>query len=245
MPVMRWLFAVFVLWASAVQGLAARAADSVDVALVLVTDVSRSVHDGEFELMKQGYATAFLDRDVLAAIQGGAIGAIAVSYVEFAGASEVKTVVDWTVIRDEASARAFVERVQAAPRSFWGRTSISSGIDHAMKALARSGYETQRQIIDVCGDGTNNHGRDVRAARDEAVESGVTINGLAIINDNPTSWTFAHVQPPGGLPNYYRENVTGGIGSFVLEIHDFRSFGDAMRRKLLNEIATLPIPARL
>ena len=92
-------------------------------------------------------------------------------------------------------------------------------------------------MIDVCGDGTNNAGREVTEARDDALKAGITINGLAIINDHPVSWTFAHVQPPGGLPNYYRENVTGGPGSFVLEVHDFHSFGEAMTRKLVTEIA--------
>jgi len=242
---MRWFLAVIVLWAASVRGIPARAAEAVDVALVLVTDVSRSVYDGEFDLMKQGYAAALTDRDVLAAIKGGASGAVAVNYVEFASAYEVKTVVDWMVIRDEASAKAFVDKVLAAPRSFWGRTSISAGVDHAMKTLKTSGFETQRMVIDVCGDGTNNNGREVSAARDEAVEAGVTINGLAIINDNPQVWSLAHVQPPGGLTNYYRENVTGGVGSFVLEIHDFHSFGEAMKRKLINEIASLPWPRRL
>ena len=89
----------------------------------------------------------------------------------------------------------------------------------------------------MCGDGTNNAGRDVTEARDDAVKAGITINGLTIINDHPVSWTYAHVQPPGGLPNYYRDNVTGGPGSFVLEVHDFATFGEAMTRKLVNEIA--------
>ena len=87
-------------------------------------------------------------------------------------------------------------------------------------------------------------GRDVAEARDDAVKAGVTINGLAIINDHPVSWTFAHVQPPGGLANYYRENVTGGPGSFVLEVHDFASFGEAMTRKLVDEIAARPSASR-
>lgn len=95
-----------------------------------------------------------------------------------------------------------------------------------------------RRVIDVCGDGTNNAGREAGDARDDAVKAGITINGLAIINDHPVSWTFAHVQPPGGLANYYRENVTGGPGSFVLEVHDFASFGEAMTRKLVDEIAS-------
>ncbi|MCW3476571.1 DUF1194 domain-containing protein [Limobrevibacterium gyesilva] len=231
---MRWLFVVLALLPASVW-----AAEPVDLALVLVTDVSRSIDDSEFDLEKQGYATAFTDREVLAAIKGGAIGAIAVNYVEFASAYEVKTVVDWMVIRDETSARAFVDKLLVAPRSYYGRTAISAGIEMAMRNLANSGFEAQRRVIDVCGDGTNNNGRDVAEARDEAVEAGITINGLAIINEHPVSWTFAHVQPPGGLANYYRENVAGGIGNFVLEVHEFRAFGTAMTRKLINEIADL------
>ena len=215
----------------------ARAAESVDVALVLVADVSRSIDDSEFQMQKQGYASAFADAKVLAAIKGGMVGTIAVAYVEFAGAGEVRTVVDWMTIGDEASARQFIDHMQAAPRSFWGRTSISAGVDQAMQVLGETGFQAQRRVIDVSGDGTNNSGRDVSAARDDAVAAGVTINGLAIINDHPVSWTFAHVQPAGGLGNYYRENVTGGPGSFVEEVHDFHSFGEALKRKLINEIA--------
>ncbi len=95
-------------------------------------------------------------------------------------------------------------------------------------------------MIDVAGDGTSNAGRPVTDARDEALDAGITINGLAIINDHPVSYTFAHVQPPGGLTNWYRDNVAGGPGAFVLEVHDFKSFGEAMARKLLSEIAALP-----
>lgn len=220
--------------------LAARAAEHVDLALVLVTDVSRSIDDTEFDLEKQGYAAAFTDPRVVTAIQGGALGAIEVAYVEFAGLGEVRTVIGWTDIHDEASARGFADRLKAEARSFWGRTSISGGIDEAVGLLAGSGTDATRRVIDVCGDGTNNAGREVTEARDAALQAGITINGLTIINDHPVSWTFAHVQPPGGLPKYYQENVTGGPGSFVLEIHDFHSFGDAMTRKLVSEIAGLP-----
>jgi hypothetical protein len=219
------------------MALPARAAEPVDVALVLVADVSRSIDDSEFELQKKGYAAAFADPKVLAAIKSGVIGTIAVAYVEFAGSSEVRTVVDWMPISDEASARQFIDHMTAAPRSFWGRTSISAGVDQAMQVLSESNFQAPRRVIDVSGDGTNNSGRDITAARDDAVAAGVTINGLAIINDHPVSWTFAHVQPPGGLGNYYRENVTGGPGSFVVEVHDFHSFGDALTRKLIDEIA--------
>jgi hypothetical protein len=106
-----------------------------------------------------------------------------------------------------------------------------------VQLLAETGMNTPRRVIDGCGDGTNNAGREVTHARDDALHAGITINGLAIINDHPASWTFAHVQPPGGLPNYYRENVTGGPGSFVEEVHDFHAFGEAMTRKLVTEIA--------
>ena len=214
-----------------------RAAEPVDVALVLVSDVSRSIDDAEFKLEKDGYVAAFTDPRVIEAIRHGEIGAISVAYVEFASASEVRTVLDWSVIRDRDGARAFADRLLAEPRSFWGRTSISAGIDRGMQLLAESGVAATRRVIDVCGDGTNNSGREVTAARDDAVNAGVTINGLTIINDHPVSWTFAHVQPPGGLTNYYRENVTGGPGSFVLEVHDFATFGEAMTHKLITEIA--------
>ncbi|MBV9653508.1 MAG: DUF1194 domain-containing protein [Acetobacteraceae bacterium] len=233
----------FLVVAVALWPLASRAAEPVDVAMVLVTDVSRSIDDAEFNLEKTGYSTAFTSPEVLAAIRGGPNGAIAVSYLEFASAGEVKQVLDWTVIRDGGSAQSFADRLTNAPRSFFGRTAISAGIDAAAQLLADAPLAASRRVIDVCGDGTNNAGRDVTAARDDALAAGIVINGLAIINEHPMSWTYAHVQPPGGLANYYRENVTGGPGSFVLEIHEFRAFGDSMIRKLVSEIAGIAPPA--
>ena len=154
--------------------------------------------------------------------------------------------VPWQVVRDAGSARALTDALRAAPRSFYGRTSISAGIDRAMGLLAESRgvFEAGRKVIDVAGDGTNNSGRDVQAARDDAVAADVTINGLAIINEHPVSYTFAHVQPPGGLTEWYRQNVIGGPGGFVVEVREFSQFGEAMTRKLINEIAALPQPAR-
>jgi len=210
----------------------------VDVALVLVTDVSRSIDDSEFQLEKRGYQAAFTNPDVIAAIKDGPAGAIAVAYVEFASSFDVKTVVNWTVIRDDASARAFAAHLVAAPRSFWGRTAIGAGLELALDKLAASGVQATRQVIDVCGDGTSNAGPPVEMMRDRAIAAGITINGLAIINEHPVAWTFAHVQPPGGLPGWYRAHVTGGPGSFVVEVHDFASFGRAMTRKLISEIAS-------
>ncbi len=212
----------------------------VDVALVLVTDVSRSIDDSEFQLEKKGYAAAFQDPKVVAAIQGGPNGRIAVAYVEFSNLESVQTLMDWTVISDAASASAFAATMTALPRSSYGRTAISAGVDVAAKLLVDGHFGDARKVIDVSGDGTNNAGRPVSDARDDAVKADITINGLAIINDHPVSYTFAHTQPPGGLTNWYRENVSGGTESFVLEVHDFSTFGDAMTRKLVNEIASLP-----
>jgi hypothetical protein len=213
------------------------AAEPVDVALVLLSDVSRSVDDREFRLEKQGYAAALQDKRVLDAIAGGPAGAIAIAYVEFAGAEEVSTVLDWRIVRTVTDAQVLANEIEKAPRSAWGRTSISAGIDHSVSLLSEISVEPMRRVIDVAGDGTNNGGRDVQAARDDALAKGITINGLAIINDNPANLAYAHVQPPGGLPAWYQTNVTGGPGSFVLEVHSFQAFKDAMVRKLLSEIA--------
>ena len=229
--------AILLLLALNLGGSAAWAAERVDLALVLLTDVSRSIDESEFKLEKDGYAAAFTDTRVIAAIRGGVVGAIAVTYVEFASRDQVRTVLDWTVIRDAASAQAFANRLKAAPRAFSGRTAIGSGIDRGVAALAESGVTAPRRVIDICGDGTSNAGRSVTEARDEAVKAGVVINGLTIINDHPVPWTLAHVQPPGGLAKWYRDHVIGGPGAFVLEVHDFGSFGEAMTRKLVNEIA--------
>ena len=236
---MRGLLFLCGLLASLLSVIPANAAEAVDVALVLVTDVSRSIDDSEFDLEKNGYAMAFSDPKVLAAIAGGATGRIAVAYVEFAGPYEVRTVLDWTLVGDAAGARSFTDAMKAAPRSFYGRTSISAGIDAAMTLLNDGRIEATRRVIDVAGDGTNNAGRDVAAARDAAVAAGVTVNGLAIINEHPVSYTYAHVQPPGGLTEWYRQNVAGGSGTFVVEVRSFDAFGEAMTRKLVNEIASL------
>lgn len=229
--------AILLLLTLSLVGPAARAAEQADLALVLLTDVSRSIDESEFKLEKDGYAAAFTDQRVIAAIRGGVVGAIAVTYVEFASDDQVRTVLDWTVIRDAASAADFAARLKAAPRAFSGRTAISSGIDRGVASLAESGVNAPRRVIDVCGDGTNNAGRSIEEARGDAVKAGVVINGLAIINDHPVPWTLAHVQPPGGLVKWYRDHVIGGPGAFVLEVHDFRNFGEAMTRKLVTEIA--------
>jgi hypothetical protein len=232
-----------VLALAALRASGARAAGApvaVDAAIVLAADVSRSIDDEEFALERRGYGEAIRSQQVLDAISTGPHGAIALAYVEWAGDGEEKVVVDWAVIRNEADARAFVAGLTAAPRSYLGRTAIGAAIDFSFALFAESAFETSRRVIDVSGDGTNNQGRLVTASRDAAVGAGAVINGLAIFNKKAAAlggYLAMHTNPPGGLAQYYRENVIGGAGAFVVQIDDFRTFGEAMMRKLVNEIA--------
>src|SRR5215813_15301541 len=193
-------------------------AAGVDLEVILAADVSRSIDDTEFELQRKGYAAALTDPRVLTAIHGRTNGAVAVCFIEWSGEEDQQVVVDWTEIRDEEDAGSIAAAILAAPRSFMGRTSISAAIDFAMARFASSKWPEGRHIIDISGDGTNNSGRPVTEARDQAIAQGVTINGLAIINDKPNLGYSAHTQPPGGLPLYYRQNVIGGPNSFLLVV---------------------------
>jgi hypothetical protein len=216
---------------------------AVDAAIVLAADVSRSIDDGEFALERRGYVEAIESRQLLDTISTGPHGAIALSYVEWAGEGEQKIVVDWAVIRNDADAHAFAAALTAAPRSFVGRTAIGSAIDFAFALFGETAFETDRRVIDVSGDGTSNQGHLVRDARDAAVGAGAVINGLAIFNRRAAAmggYLALHTNPPGGLAQYYRDNVIGGPGAFVVPIDDFKSFGDAMVRKLVKEIAEDP-----
>jgi len=215
----------------------ALAAEAVDLVLVLAADVSRSVDAQKFQLQRDGYASAINDPRVLEAIRSGPRGKIAVAYVEWSGVGNQKLVIDWTIIRDAASAQEFGSQLAEAQRSFADRTSISGGIDYAVDLIARAPYDSRRRTIDVSGDGTNNSGREVTAARDEAVAKGIAINGLVILSERPLSWNAEHTNPPGGLDNYYKNNVIGGPGAFVMVAQDFRAFRQAIVNKLVAEIA--------
>src|SRR5215467_931763 len=212
------------------------AAQTTDLLLVLAADVSRSSDLTEFALQRKGYSAAVTDPRVLAVIRGGATGTIAICFVEWSGAGEQNVVADWTVVHDEEDAGGLAAVILAAPRSFIGRTSISGAIDFAMERFAAAQPHANRRIIDVSGDGTNNSGRPVTDARDQAIASGVTINGLAIVNERPNLGYSAHTQPPGGLPLYYKQNVIGGANAFLIVVQDFNSFADAMANKLAKEI---------
>ncbi|HZZ60185.1 MAG TPA: DUF1194 domain-containing protein [Roseiarcus sp.] len=240
MSIFSRLFAAVLAGALATGAWADSPPVGVDAAIVLAADVSRSIDDGEFALERRGYAEAIQSPKFIDAISTGPHGAVALAYVEWAGADEQKLVVGWTVIRDAGDARAFAARLSAASRSFVGRTAIGSAIDFAFAQFASTPFATERRIIDVSGDGTSNQGRLVTAARDAAVEAGATINGLTIFNRRAAAmggYLALHTNPPGGLAQYYRDNVIGGTGAFVVPIDDFASFGDAIVRKLVNEIA--------
>ncbi len=216
---------------------AAAAAEQVDLLLVLAADVSRSVDSAKFQLQREGYAAAVSDPRVLDAIRSGRNGRVGLTFVEWSGVGSQRVLIDWTTIGDAESAKGFGDHLLEAPRSFADRTSISGAIEFAMGQFARAPYESTRRTIDISGDGTNNAGRDVTLARDEALAQGVTINGLVILSETPLAWNPDHTNPPGGLDNYYRNNVVGGPGAFVLVAENFNSFGQAIIKKMIAEVA--------
>ncbi len=232
---------LMLLAAVATFGCAAARAQTVDLALVLAVDVSRSIDDDEFQLQRRGYAEAFRNPAVVAAIRGTPHGTIAVTFVEWAGAEFQRVVVPWTVISDAESSQIFADAVQNEPRSFYGWTSISGAIDYAVRLIETSPYREGaiRRVIDVSGDGVNNSGRPASVARDAAVARGIAINGLVIMNDSPNPGFGSAFQP--ALDQFYRDNVIGGQGAFVIAVDDFESFAYAILNKLIREISALPV----
>ncbi len=223
------------VWIGAVGGPAR--ADSVDLELVLAVDVSRSIDDGEYELQRKGYAAALSDPRVVRAITSGETGRVAICYFEWSGEFSQQVLVDWTLIHDAQSARQVAARLLESSRPFANRTSLGVAMDYAMGLLANSPHRGARRVIDVSGDGTNTNGVEPATIRDKAVAQGIIINGLVIINQNEMPWMPWHTHPPGGLDNYYRENVAGGPGAFVMKAENFESFSAAIIDKLVKEIA--------
>jgi hypothetical protein len=224
-----WLAVVALTWVVTTAG--ASAATPVAVQLVLSVDVSGSVSQDRFELQRQGYAAAFRDAQVLHAIQSTSTGSIAVAMAQWTGPSLHVVAVGWTLISDAASAERFAAAIEAAPRAlFGGGTSISGAIDYARDMLSRAPFQGERRVIDVSGDGSNNRGRPAEDARDEAVQAGVAINGLPILTIEPE------------LDEYYRRNVIGGPGAFVIAVRRYEDFAAAVRKKLITEIAGVRLP---
>jgi hypothetical protein len=199
----------------------------VAVALVLAVDTSGSVSNGRFELQKQGYAAAFRNPQVLNSIRSLMTQSIAVTMMQWTGPRLHVVVVDWNLIKDEASITAFADAIDASSRQlFGGGTSISGAIDYSRVLLTQSPFNGERRIIDISGDGSNNSGRSVTQARDEAVHDGVSINGLPILTIEPY------------LDHYYADNVIGGPGAFMIPVSNYDAFADAILKKLITEIAS-------
>jgi hypothetical protein len=219
---------------------AARAAEPVDMLLVLAVDVSRSVTEPKFRLQREGAAAAITHPDVLKAITSGPNRRIAVCLVEWATVGQQTVVVDWTVIDGAGAARGFGDKLVEAPRSFSGSTAISGAIDFSVHQLERAPYAAERRVIDISGDGNNNSGRPVTEARDEAIAKGITVNALVILTPLNESFRPEHTNPAGGLEKYFQDNVIGGSGAFTVVAESHASFGRALTKKLIQEIASLP-----
>lgn len=228
----RWLRKVFLLCCLLLTATPARA-ETVDLLLAIAVDVSRSVDAVRAAMQRDGYMNALRNPGVVRAATSGQHGAIAVVYFEWAGEQLQRTVVPWTVIRSQADADAFTDELAKNPPVSWSRTSISGAIDYAVGLFEASPHRAPRRVLDVSGDGSNNHGRSVTAARDEAVAKGIVINGLPVINDRPSYMER-------DLDLYYEANVIGGPGAFMMVARSFDAFGAAILSKLIREIAEAP-----
>jgi hypothetical protein len=215
----------------------------VDLELFLAVDVSRSMSPEELDIQRRGYAEALTSPDVLGAINGGMLGRIAVTYVEWAGSYSQRVIVPWTLVESDEDAKAIADRITAVFDDSLRRTSISGALDYAGASFEGNGYLGLRRVVDVSGDGPNNHGRPVTEARDALRAAGVIINGLPLMTEDALSNIW-------GIPDldvYYENCVIGGPGSFVLPVRGWAEFPAAVRRKLVMEIAGMEarvIPAQ-
>ncbi len=204
---------------------------SVSLELVLAVDGSASITDGDLEFQLQGHAAAFLDPSLADAVSAGGVAA---TLVVFSGPHSLRVLVPWTILSSGEDAKAFSAKIAAAPRGFQAdSTALGSAIDDAAKLFDGNGIEAPRKVIDIVSNGFSNSGPDPSGARDRAERRGITINALAILDEFP--W----------LEDYYQENVIGGANCFVKTAMDRDSFVEALRQKLIQEIAALPAAHRV
>ena len=214
----------------------AAAETPVDLELVLAVDVSGSMDADEHALQRQGYVAAFRHAEVIGAVRSGPFGRIAVTYVEWAGPGAQAVVLPWALIDDAGGAAAFAAALSQAPLARIRGTSISGALRFTAPLFDGNGFEGTRRVIDVSGDGPNNAGAPVVPARDAALARGITVNGLPIALKSAGAWSLAGPE----LAAYYRDCVTGGPGSFVLPVSEPDQLAEAIRQKLVLEIAGLP-----
>lgn len=237
----RWVLGAVAVALMAATPFLTRAADpmAVDLALVLAVDTSMSVDQTEAVTQRSGYVFAMRDKRVIQAIKGGPIGRIAISYVEWSSPYLQTVIVPWRIVSDEASANKLADDLEKTPYNPGTTTSISGGLDYAVKMFRTSEYEPSRKVIDISGDGYSDFGRPVTTARDDAVAAGITVNGLAIM----TPRSKLRQPAPDDLDTYYRDNVIGGPGSFYLAVKRIDDFSRSVLQKLVLEISGLmPAP---
>lgn len=208
----------------------------VDVEVVLAVDVSYSMDPDEQQLQREGYIAAITSREFLQAIKQGMQGRISLTYVEWAGSHHQQIIVPWRLIDGPETADAFAADIGRARYTRASRTSISSALLFVAPLFDGSGYRGVRRVIDVSGDGVNNNGPPVTVVRDEVLAKGITINGLPIMLKRPNISTLDIEQ----LDVYYEDCVIGGPGSFVIPIKEREQFKEAIRTKLVLEIADRP-----
>src|SRR5690606_30955848 len=233
-----WLAATLLLTgAAAAQRAAPERVANVDIELILAVDISGSIDPDEARLQRDGYARAIADPAVVKAIRSGVHGRIAVSYFEWADAMTQGSLVEWMLISDQASAEAVARRLLEHPIRTARRTSISGAIQYAIPIFGSGEYRAARRALDLSGDGPNNDGPRVDLVRDQALAAGIVINGLPIMNGRVNTWGFPVLED---LDLYYEGCVIGGPGSFVVVAESFDTFFEAVRRKLILEIASAP-----
>ena len=209
------------------------ARQQVDVELVLAVDVSYSMDIEELAIQREGYAQAIVSSDFLQALKSGPTGKIAVTYFEWAASNDQKIVMPWRIIDGPESADSVAAEIARAPIRRASRTSISGAINFAMALLEQNPWQGLRRVVDISGDGPNNNGEPVTIARDAALQKGVVINGLPIMVKTP-SYSTMDIE---NLDLYYEDCVIGGPGSFVVTIKDREKFREAIRTKLVLEVA--------
>ncbi len=208
------------------------APQEVDLKLVLAVDVSGSIDSDEFRLEREGTADAFADPEVVKAIQTGSLGRIAVAMLDFSSPQFDKVVIDWTIVKDKASATKFSEMIRNTPRSPGRRTSVSSALELGSLLLESSEKDivATRRVIDITGDGPNNDGGPMTDAHDKTIAQGIVVNGLPVMDDMANGY-FPE------LDKYYAGCVTGGRGAFVVVVKSYKDYAAAMRHKLILEIS--------
>jgi hypothetical protein len=214
---------------------------SVDVELILAVDVSYSMDMDELAIQREGYAQAIISKEFLQALKTGPNGKISVTYFEWAASSDQKIIIPWRVIDGPETADAVANEIMKTPIRRASRTSISGAINFAMPLFDENPYRGLRRVIDISGDGPNNNGAPVTMARDAALEKGIVINGLPIMVKEPSYSTM----DIDNLDFYYEDCVIGGPGSFVVSIKDREKFKEAIRTKLLLEVAGRTPPRRI